>query len=163
MKLSISSRLGLSRRTTPEREHHFSTFHHNKEHIFTTNHDGRTINTFPNRIPPQHYRQLRSHQHHSIFNTFLRLLSAMPSSRYCQSIQLHTSIRSQPHHTEYNPLHPHRSIARFPFNTHTLDNPKPNTPVSHRRFYASTYLRSTPPKGGMHQSSTYGCTTHLQL
>ena len=42
---------------------------HNKEehNIFTTNHDGRTKNTLPNRIPPQLYRQLRSHQHHRIF------------------------------------------------------------------------------------------------
>ena len=63
-------------------------FSHNKEeqNFFTTNHDGRTKNTIPNRIPPPNiignYNPINIT---TFFNKILRLPSAMPSSRYCQT------------------------------------------------------------------------------
>ena len=101
----------------------------------------------------------------------------IPSTAFCDSFftVLPNGIATHNHteSTSLNGMHPSSFSQLYcPFSihhthththTHTLDNPKPNTAVSHRGFYSSTYLGSTPPKWGMHQSSTYGSTTHPQL
>jgi len=80
-----------------------------------------------------YYQSRRAHQKHNsqpyptdnydpitiraFFNKILRLSSAMPSSRYCQTAELHTPSRSQRCQPKSTPLHPPESIAHFRFTT----------------------------------------------